>query len=127
MVRTDVPDPPVMDDGEKPPFVIPVGNPPSVATLRLTVPVKAPSGVTSTVKCAACPGSTVSDDGVTSISKSGVDGVTVMKRVGGCGSEFPLASITVREATYSPAVSNRTFPGFFTVEADGVPPGKTQA
>src|SRR5678809_1489958 len=58
--------------------------------------------------------------------KSGVAGVTVTIRVGGLGSEFPLASTTVSEAVYLPGVLKLTLPGFCNVEVAGVPPGKTQ-
>ena len=47
-------------------------------------------------------------------------------RVGGEGSEFPVASIAVRETTYEPGVENVTAPGFCATEVVGLPPGKTQ-
>ena len=56
-------------------------------------------GVTVTVKVADWPGTTSLADGLTAIEKSGVGGVTVIVRVGGLGSEFPVASITVSDAT----------------------------
>src|SRR5678815_1886045 len=57
--------------------------------------------------------------------KSGVAGVTVTIRVGGLGSEFPLASITVSEVVYLPGVLKVTLPGLCAVEVAGVPPGNT--
>ena len=98
MVRVDAPEP-VMVAGANPPLVIPPGNPDSLPTLKLTVPLKPVSGITVTVKLADCPGTTVLEGGPTAILKSGLDGVTVTIRVGGLGSEFPLPSMTVREAT----------------------------
>jgi hypothetical protein len=64
-------------------------------------------------------------DGLTEMWKSGVDGVTVTVRVGGLGSEFPTASITVSEVVYLPGVLKVTLPGVCAVEVVGVPPGKT--
>jgi hypothetical protein len=58
--------------------------------------------------------------------KSGVAGVTVTIRVGGLGSEFPLASTTVSEVVYLPGLLKVTLPGLCAVEVAGVPPGKTQ-
>jgi hypothetical protein len=45
--------------------------------------------------------------GSTEISKSGPHGCTVIVRVGGLGSEFPVASITVSETACLPVVSRR--------------------
>ena len=64
------------------------------------MPVNPVSGVTVTVNVADWPGVTVRDGGLTSIVKSAVGGITVIVRVGGLGSELPLASITVSEAMY---------------------------
>ena len=47
-------------------------------------------------------------------------------RVGGLGSELPVASITVSEIVYVPGTLNVTFPGFCAVDVAGVPPGNTQ-
>ena len=47
-------------------------------------------------------------------------------RVGGFGSELPVASITVSETVYVPYVLNVTLPGFCAVDVAGEPPGKTQ-
>ncbi len=47
-------------------------------------------------------------------------------RVGGFGSELPVASITVSETVYIPGVLNVTLPGFCAVDVAGEPPGKTQ-
>ena len=55
------------------------------------------------MKVVELPGTTSCADGLTAMSKSAVAGSTVMVRVGGLGSELPLASITVSEVTYSPA------------------------
>jgi hypothetical protein len=49
IVRVDVPLP-AIDDGLKPPLVIPVGNPDSLPTLRLTTPLNPLRGVTVTLK-----------------------------------------------------------------------------
>src|SRR5262245_31506268 len=89
----------VMVAGLKPPLLMPVGNPDSLPTLRLTVPVKPVSGVTVTVKVADWPGITETAGGITATEKSAARGITVIVRVGGLGSEFPLPSITVSEAT----------------------------
>jgi hypothetical protein len=98
IVSVEVPLPPLIDDGLKLPL-IPVGMPPSVPTVRATVPLNPVSRVTVTVKVADCPGTTVFDVGPTAMEKSADDGLTVMRRVTGLGSELPLASITVSEAT----------------------------
>ena len=50
---------------------------------------------------------------------------TVIVRVGGLGSEFPAASISVSDTTYSPGVLNTTLPGFCALELAGDPPGNT--
>ena len=55
-------------------------------------------GVTVTVKVVDWPGMTSCAGGLTAIEKSGVADVTVIVRVGGLGSEFPSASMTVSEA-----------------------------
>jgi len=124
MVRVDVPEP-VIVDGLKPPLVTPLGNPDSLPTEKLTVLPYPLRAVTVTVKLADCPGTTVTDDGLTETPKSGVAGRTVIVRVGGLGSELPLASLTVSEVTYVPAMGKVTFPGFCATEVVGVPPGKT--
>ena len=54
-------------------------------------------GVTVTVNVVAWPGVTTCAGGLAAIEKSGVSGLTVIVRVGGLGSEFPSASMTVRE------------------------------
>jgi hypothetical protein len=86
-----------MDDGLKPPLVIPLGNPDSLPTLNATFPVNPLTGVTVTVNAADWPGKIGCAGGLTAIEKSGDDGVTVIVRVGGFGSVLPLASITVSE------------------------------
>src|SRR5262249_62388712 len=99
MVSVDDPAP-AIEAGLNPPLVTPVGNPDSLPTPRLTVPVNPLMGVTVTVKVVDCPGTTsLAPDGFTAIEKSGVGGVTVIVRVGGLGSELPVLSITVSEAT----------------------------
>src|SRR5262245_47203324 len=98
MVSIDEPAP-TIEAGLNPPLVMPVGNPGSLSTFKLTVPVKPLIGKTVTVKVADCPGTTSPADGVTAIEKSGVGGVTVIVLVGGSGSEFPVPSITVSDAT----------------------------
>ncbi len=97
MVRVEDPLP-VIEAGLKPPLVMPVGNPDSLATLRLTVPVNPLTGVTVTVNRADWPGTTGCACGVTAIEKSAVAGVTVIVRVGGFGSLLPELSMTVSEA-----------------------------
>lgn len=124
IVRVDVPLP-LIEVGLKPTFVIPVGNPDSLPTLRFTAPLNPDSGVTVTVKVVDCPGSTVFADGLTEMSKSALAGSTVMVRVGGLGSELPVASTSVREIVYSPGALNLTLPGVCAVEVAGDPPGKT--
>jgi hypothetical protein len=122
-----VEEPPVIiDGGLKPPLVIPVGKPDSLSTLKFTVPVKPLRGVTVTVYVVSPPGTTSCAAGATVMSKSGLVGSTVIVRVGGFGSELPVASITVSETVYVPATLNVTFPGFCAVDVAGVPPGKTQ-
>src|SRR6185437_13745769 len=48
MVSTEDPEP-MMEAGLKPPLVMPLGNPDSLPTVRLTEPVKPLRGVTATV------------------------------------------------------------------------------
>src|SRR5262245_48846948 len=97
MVSVEDPEP-VMVEALNPPLEMPAGNAASLQTLRLTEPLNPASGVTVTVKVFDWPGLTVLAEGLTEIEKSGVVGVTVMTRVGGLGSEFPLASTTVSDA-----------------------------
>ena len=118
--------PAVIDAGLKPPLVIPVGKPDTLPTLKSTVPVKPLAGVTVTLYVVDPPGITSCAAGPTVMSKSGLVGSTVIVRVGGFGSELPVASITVRETVYIPGVLNVTLPGFRAVDVAGEPPGKTQ-
>ena len=74
------------------------GNPDSLPTLSVTGPVNPLNPDTVTVYVAVPPGVTSTAAGPAAMSKSGVAGFTVMVRVGGCGSELPLPSITVSEA-----------------------------
>lgn len=124
IVRVDEPLP-AIEDGLKPPLVIPAGNPDSLPTLRVTAPLNPLSGVTATVNVDDWPGITAFAEGLTAISKSGLAGRTVMVRTGGLGSELPTLSIRVSESTYSPAVLKLMLPGFCAVEPAGDPPGKT--
>ena len=122
-----VEEPPVLiDAGLKPPLVIPVGKPDSLPTLKFTVPVKPLRGVTVTVYAVSPPGNTSCAGGPTAIEKSEVVGSTVIVRVGGFGSELPVASITVSEVVYVPGTLNVTLPGFCAVHVAGVSPGNTQ-
>ena len=98
IVRVEEP-PPVIDGGLKPPLVIPVGNPDSLPTLRLTAPPNPLTAATETVKVADWPGKTAFDEGLTVIEKSALGGRTVTVRVGGLGSELPALSITVSDVT----------------------------
>jgi hypothetical protein len=98
IVKVDDPEPEI-EAGVKPPLVTPLGNPDSLPTLRLTVPVNPLRGETVTVKVVDWPGLTAFEEGLTVIEKSAVDGSTVIVRVGGLGSELPALSITVKEAT----------------------------
>jgi hypothetical protein len=116
----------VIVDGLSPPLVMPLGNPFSLPTLRVTAPLNPLTDETVTVKFADWPGMTSCEEGLTSIEKSALVGSTVIIRVGGLGSELPLLSLTVSDATYSPGVLKTTFPGFLSVEVRGEPPGKTQ-
>jgi hypothetical protein len=116
----------LIDAGLKPPLVIPVGKPDSLPTLKFTVPVKPLRGVTVTVYVVSPPGTTSCAVGPTVMEKSGLVGSTVIVRVGGLGSELPVASITVSEVVYVPDALNVTFPGFCAVDVAGVPPGNTQ-
>src|SRR5579859_2855750 len=125
MVRVDVP-PPEIEEGLKPPLVIPAGNPDSLPTLRVTGPVNPLRGVTVTLYVVDPPGRTVFPDGLTNMSKSALAGRTVIVRVGGLGSEFPVASISVSDTVYSPGVLNSTLVGFCAVDVAGDPPGNTQ-
>ena len=118
--------PAVIDGGLKPPLVIPVGKPFSLPPLKFTVPVKPLRGVTVTVYVVSPPGTTSCATGPTVMSKSGLVGSTYIVRVGGFGSELPVASITVSETVYVPYVLNVTLPGFCAVDVAGEPPGKTQ-
>ena len=97
MVRVEEPVP-ATEGGLNPPLVTPLGNPFSLPTLRLTVPVKPLSGVIVTVKVADWPGIIEEAGGLTAMEKPGLSGKTVMVRVGGLGSELPLESIMVSEA-----------------------------
>jgi len=97
MVSVEEPEP-AIEAGLKPPLVTPVGNPDSLPTLKLTVPMNPEAGVTVTVNVVDWPGVTACAAGPTAIEKSAAWGVTVIVRVGGLGSELPLASITVNEA-----------------------------
>jgi hypothetical protein len=120
---------PVIELGLKPALEMPGGIPPSLPTVRATAPLKPVNPVTFTVKVADWPGTTVFDVGVTLIEKLGDDGVTVIFRVTGLGSEFPLLSITVSDAIQVPGVPKTTFPSFpgvFAVDVAGVPLGKIQ-
>jgi len=122
-----VEEPPVLiNGGLKPPLVIPVGKPFSLPTLKFTVPVKPLRGLMVTVYVVSSPGNTSCAGGPTVMSKSGLVGSTVIVRVGGLGSELPVALITVREIVYVPGALNVTFPGFCAVDIAGVPPGNTQ-
>jgi hypothetical protein len=98
MVRVEEPEP-VIEAGLKPPLVTPDGKGDSLSTVRVTGPAKPVMGVTVTVNVVAWPGLTICAGGLAVIEKSGVGGVTVIVRVGGLGSEFPSASMTVREVT----------------------------
>jgi hypothetical protein len=122
-----VEEPPVLiDAGLKPPLAIPAGKPDSLPTLKFTVPVKPLRGATVTVYVADPPGTTSCTAGPTAMLKSGLVGSTVTVRVGGFGSELPVASITVSEIVYVPGTLKVTFPGFCAVDVAGVPPGNTQ-
>jgi len=90
---------PGIDAGANPPLVTPAGKPFSLLALKLTVPVNVLFGVTVTLKVVDCPGRIDCDVGPTVMSKSGLAGSTVIVCVGGLGSELPLESITVSEAT----------------------------
>jgi hypothetical protein len=98
MVRIEDPDPPI-ESGLKPPLLTPAGKPFSLATLKLTGSLNPLSGETVTVKVLDPPGVTSCAGGLTAIEKSAAAGVTVMVRIGGLGSELPLGSITVSEAS----------------------------
>ena len=122
-----VEEPPVLiDAGLKPPLVIPAGKPDSLPTPKFTVPIKPLRAVTVTVYVVSPPGTTSRAAGPTVMEKSGLLGRTVIVRVGGLGSELPVASITVSEIVYVPGAPNVTFPGFCAVDVAGVPPGNTQ-
>jgi hypothetical protein len=125
IVRVDVPLPEI-EDGLKPPLVIPVGNPDSLPTLRVTGPVNPLRDVTVTLYVVELPGRTVFPEGLTAMSKLALVGRTVIVRVGGLGSELPVASTSVKETVYSPGELNLTLPGFCAVEVAGDPPGNTQ-
>jgi hypothetical protein len=126
MVSVEEEPPVLIDAGLKPPLVIPVGKPDSLPTLKFTVPVKPLRGVTVTVYVVSPPGTTSCAAGPTVMEKSGLVGSTVIVRVGGLGSELPVASIIVSEVVYVPDTPNVTFPGFCAVDVAGVPPGNTQ-
>jgi hypothetical protein len=102
----------VIVGGLNPPLVMPLGNPFSLPTLRVTAPLNPLRDETVTVKVFDWPGMTSCEEGLTAIEKSALVGSTVINRVGGLGSELPLLSITVSDATYSPGVLKTTFPGF---------------
>jgi hypothetical protein len=126
MVSVEEEPPVLIDAGLKPPLVIPVRKPDSLPTLKFTVPIKPLRGVTVTVYVVSPPGNTSCAAGPTAMEKSGLLGSTVIVRVGGLGSELPVASITVSEVVYVPGTLNVTIPGFCAVDVAGVPPGNTQ-
>ena len=129
MVSVEEEPPVLIDAGLKPPLVIPVGKPDSLPTLKFTVPVKPLRGVTVTVYVVSPPENTSCAAGPTVMEKSGLVGSTVIVRVGGLGSELPVASITVSEVVYVPDAPNVTSPGFCAVDpvdVAGIPPGNTQ-
>src|SRR5438477_9921288 len=94
-------------------------------TLNITVPVKQLSVLNVKVYVVSPPGTTSCAAGLTVMSKSGLVRSTVIVRVGGFGSELPVASITVSETVYVPGVLNVTLSGFRAVDVAGEPPGKT--
>jgi hypothetical protein len=98
IVNVDDPEPEI-EDGLKPPLVIPLGNPFSLPTLRFTAPLNPVRGETITVNMVDSPGLTACEEGLTAMEKSGLVGSTVIVRVGGLGSELPLLSIAVNDAT----------------------------
>ena len=98
IVNVDDPEPEI-EDGLKPPLVIPLGNPFSLPTLRFTAPLNPVSGETVTVNVVDWPGLTACEEGRTAMEKSGLVGSTVIVRVAGLGSELPLLSIAVNDAT----------------------------
>jgi hypothetical protein len=126
MVSVEEEPPVLIDAGLKPTLVIPVGKPDSLPTLKFTVPVKPLRGVTATVYVVFPPGTTSRAAGPTVMAKSGLVGSTVIFRVGGLGSELPVASLIVSEILYVPDTPNMTFSGFCAVDVAGVPPGNTQ-
>jgi len=100
VLKVNVDDPePEIEDGLKPPLVIPLGNPFSLPTLRFTAPLNPVSGETVTVNVVDWPGLTACEEGFTAMEKSGLVGSTVIVRVAGLGSELPLLSIAVNDAT----------------------------
>ena len=100
VLKVNVDDPePEIEDGLKPPLVIPLGNPFSLLTLRFTAPLNPVRGETVTVNVVDWPGLTACEEGLTAMEKSGLVGSTVIVRVAGLGSELPLLSITVNDAT----------------------------
>ena len=100
VLKVNVDDPePEIEDGLKPPLVIPLGNPFSLPTLRFTAPLNPVSGETVTVNVVDWPGLTACEEGLTAMEKSGLVGSTVIVRVAGLGSELPLLSIAVNDAT----------------------------
>src|SRR5260221_1801407 len=125
MVSVEEEPPVLIDAGLKPPLVIPVGKPDSLPTLKFTVPVKPLRGVTVTVYVVLPPGTTSCAAGPTVMEKSGLVGSTAIVRVGGLGSELPVASLIVSEIVYVPDTPNVTF-WFCAVDVAGVPPGNTQ-
>ena len=97
IVSVDDPEPLIVA-GLKPALVMPLGNPDSLSTLRLTGPLNPLTGFTVTVYVAEPPGNTSLAASVTEIEKFGELGLTVIVRVGGLGSELPFASMTVNDA-----------------------------
>src|SRR3954447_17398952 len=96
IVNVDEPEPLIVEGLKLP--LTPVGNPDSLVTVSATAPVKPSKAVTLTVYVASPPGVTSTAAGPAVMLKSPVVGSTVIVRVGGCGSELPLESITVSDA-----------------------------
>lgn len=94
IVNVEEPPVPAIDDGLKPPLVMPAGKPDSLPTLRPTAPIEPLTGVMVTLKVVDRPGTTGLDEGLTAIEKSALGGSTVIVR-----GETPSAPLPPRKAS----------------------------
>ena len=118
--------PVVIDAGLKPPLVIPVRKTVLAANAQIYRTRKATHRRDGNSVCSRSSGDYFLCSWTNGDVKVRAGGKYFIVRVGGFGSELPVASITVSETVYVPGVLNVTLPGFCAVDVAGAPPGKTQ-